>query len=77
MEVINTGTVLLRHFHCISICSPDVNRVAYVKGVSDLTYRNTATRLQPLPSWGAGAAQSADYRGTVVRFPVGVKRRPE
>ena len=37
MEVINTGTVLLRHFQSISICSPGVNRVAYEKGVSHLT----------------------------------------
>ena len=46
MEVINTGTVLLRHFHCISICSPDVNRVAYEKGGFHLTRWIIVTRLQ-------------------------------
>jgi hypothetical protein len=47
MEVINTGTVLLRHFHCISICSPDVTHVTYENGGFHLSYCSTLTRLQP------------------------------
>jgi len=54
MDVINTGAVLLRNFQCISICSPGVNRVAYEKGVSHLTYWIIATRLQPNDSGEPG-----------------------